>query len=167
MAPEWFCGCKHNGRSPGGGANDTKEAKNHKNKVSPSSVRAFLRPLADLQVPHFFQGEEGREGEQQGHQRWKQSQLQPALQRPRARHGRRPVGPGPDSGLPVDARPEAGVGDGAGVQDPLEAVRSMRDVQGGSETTMCLSTIFIILTLTLFSGFPSSDALIKCECLFA
>ena len=42
MAPEWFCGCKHNGRSPGGGANDTKEAKNHKNKVSPSSVRAFL-----------------------------------------------------------------------------------------------------------------------------
>ena len=48
------------------------------------------------------------------------------------------MGPGPDSGLPVDARPEAGVGDGAGVQEPLEAVRSMRDVQGKSETTMCL-----------------------------
>lgn len=33
LAPEWFCGCKHNGKSSGGGAGDVKETKNHKNKV--------------------------------------------------------------------------------------------------------------------------------------
>jgi len=34
LAPEWFCGCKHNGKSSGGGAGDVKETKNHKNKES-------------------------------------------------------------------------------------------------------------------------------------